>query len=446
MKRVKGKLTILTAAAACLLLLAAPCRADLLYTVQDDSYMNTALGIIHGSEAPVAPLISNMGGNAGQWLFSFVNADGNYRIGATLYTLGGNDIVNVYNPGKLSGWATEQAWRTPLREAVTTLHNTRAVEEMNGYLYATAYDIPIVCRITTKDDIYRQDKKYQYTCGGDKYNGHGEALVTYNNHVFAVFTGGQNEMSSTMGTYRPSELYKFDADLNFVASRDLHSKNTDGMTPGAYIKSGNTLYLCALGGAQPFGDVWNKDTCIEGINLDTMESETLITAEQMRAKDPTFGHMFFAIAEMNGKFYIQTTKWESIEDGGGGYDMRIYETTAERLASGDIGEPVKRFADDRGYRCGMLYDRGTEYLWVAAGYDLVRFDGTEWKMFDRNKIKGNISAYAVVSPEGNIDGKKPAWSGDDSGGGGCNCAAGGLALLAFAALALIREKAVKAKK
>ena len=92
-----------------LLVASLPARADLLFTRQDNNYANTALGIVQGAEAPVSPLISNMGGNAGQGLYPFRNADGNFRIAVTLYTGNGTDVIPIYNPGEQSQWAQPSA-------------------------------------------------------------------------------------------------------------------------------------------------------------------------------------------------------------------------------------------------------------------------------------------------------------------------------------------------
>ena len=64
----------------------APAGAELIFTRQDNSYANTALGIVLGDGAPIHPLVSNMGGNQGQGIYPFVNADGNFRVAITLYT------------------------------------------------------------------------------------------------------------------------------------------------------------------------------------------------------------------------------------------------------------------------------------------------------------------------------------------------------------------------
>ena len=69
--------------------------ADLLYTRQDNSNSNTELGIIQGNDDPVCPLVSNMGGYAGQRIYQFANSEGKQRLAVSLYTMGSNDVINM---------------------------------------------------------------------------------------------------------------------------------------------------------------------------------------------------------------------------------------------------------------------------------------------------------------------------------------------------------------
>lgn len=428
MKKIKIRLL---AALLCALLLAAPSYADLLFTRQDQAYSNTALGIFHGADGPVSPLVSNMGGNSGQGIYAFRNAEGAFRVAITLYTGNGTDVISIYDPGDQSSWSGTTAWERPIREAATTLHNTRMLVELDGNLYATAYDIPIICRITTAGDVYKQDTKYEYYSADSKYNGHGEALVAYNGNLYGIFTGGVNEMSATKGEYRPNELVKLDKDLNQIELVQMEGKNIDGFTPGAYAVSGSELYVTSLGGTQPFNGQWNTGSRIELVNLDTMEVSTLVTAEDINRIDPTFGHMIGAIAFAGDKIYIQAFKWTASEGAAGGFDIRIYETTAADLKNGDIGTLVKEFSGDYGYRVGLVYDEATKYLWAGVGYSIWRFDGTEWTEFDMNALKGIISAFTAVDNGGSLDPSTP--SGDSGGGGG----SGGCSSAAFPAVILV---------
>ena len=146
---------------ALLLFLSAPAGAELLFTRQDNSYANTALGIVLGDGNPIHPLVSNMGGNQGQGIYPFVNADGNFRVAITLYTLNGTDVINIHDPGPKENWSVPQTWNRPL-EAGTSLHNTRVLVTSGGSLYGTAYDIPTVNRVATRGDWYQEDKTYRY--------------------------------------------------------------------------------------------------------------------------------------------------------------------------------------------------------------------------------------------------------------------------------------------
>lgn len=441
------KMLRILAAALCLAAFSIPANADLLFTRQDNGYSNTALGIFHGTSAPVSPLISNMGGNAGQGLYSFKNADGAFRVAVSLYTGNGTDVISIYDPGEQQNWTQTSAWSAPIREATTTLHNTRALVELDGNLYATAYDIPIVSRITTAGDVYKQDMKYEYYHNDSKYDGHGEALVAYNGNLYGIFTGSDDPWNLTSGSYRLNELVKLDKDLSEVATVTMEGKNLDGFTPGAYCLKGSKLYVATMGGVQPFGDKWNTESRIEIVDLDTMEVETLVTAEDVNGIDSTFTHMFNSVIFAGDKIYIQAAKWTSQDEYAAGYSIRLYETTEDKLKEGDIGELVREFTGDYGYRVGLVYDEATKYLWVAAGYSIWRYDGSNWTEFDSDALKGNISAFAAVDNGGSMPGdseetQPPATDdgnggGGGGGGGGCNSGWGGSAILALAFVPVI---------
>ena len=73
-----------------LLFAAAPARADLLFTRQSSYSDPVSLGIIMGSESPFSPLQSNMGGNTGNRVLPFLDANGKLRIALTFYASTGN--------------------------------------------------------------------------------------------------------------------------------------------------------------------------------------------------------------------------------------------------------------------------------------------------------------------------------------------------------------------
>ena len=386
----------------------APAGAELIFTRQDNSYANTALGIVLGDGAPIHPLVSNMGGNQGQGIYPFVNADGNFRVAITLYTLNGTDVINIHNPGPKENWKVPQTWNRP-QEAGTSLHNTRILVTSGGYLYGTAYDIPTINRVSTRGDRYTEDKTYLYTPSSSGNKAHGEGLVAYGDALYAIFTEGHDVWNIAGGGYAPNRLVKLDKDLNVLANKPMLGKNLDGFTPGAYIRQGNLLYVATLGGVQPFGNTYNPDSCVEIVNLDTMDVSAPVTARRMKEKDPTFSHMFGAVASAWGKIYVQATQWVSEEEYKPGYSIRVYETTAERLAAGDLGTLLRDFKGKYGYRMGLVYDPERNYLWAGVGYSLWRYDGTNWREFDANALGGNISAYTAISlPTGPVNPPSPS--------------------------------------
>ena len=128
-----------------------------------------------------------------------------------------------------------------------------------------------------------------------------------------------------------------------------------------------------------------------------------VTAQAMNEKDPTFKHMFKAVVTAGDKVYVQATRWASEDAYKPGYSVRIYETTENALASGDLGKVIKEFTGDTGWSSSMLYDEENKAIWCGIGYDLWRYDGSAWKQYDQNALGGIISAFAAVT-------KEPTWA------------------------------------
>ncbi|MGN0881357.1 Synerg-CTERM sorting domain-containing protein [Cloacibacillus porcorum] len=407
-----------------------PASADLLYTRQDQSYSNTALGIIQGANDPVSPLVSNIGGNMGQGLYPFLNNNGKFRVAVSLYTINAKDVINIYNPGTQATWGNKGSWTWPLKEVTTTLSNIRGMTSTGDYLYGVAYDVPVVNRVTTANDSFAEDKVYTFVPDGQA-DAHGEGLTAYGGDIFAIFSQVEGD-PWTDGVYLPNKLVKFDSELNAVASMDMKGKNLDGSSPGSYVRSGKNLYVATLGGVQPFGDGWNPESCIEIVNLNTMEVSQAVSADTVSKSDPTFKHMFTALAVCGEKVYVQATRWTSVDPYTPGYNIRIYETSKDELAKGNIGTLIKTFAGEYGWRCALVYDDVTGYLWSGTGYSICRYDGSEWKEFNENSLGGIISAYVPMSAtDDQIDPEPTPDGGGSGGGGGCN---GGMGMMALAAL------------
>ena len=402
--------------------------ADLLYTRQDQYYSNTALGIIQGDGAPVSPLVSNMGGNYGQGIYQFTDANGESRVAISLYDGGASDVINIYNPGAASGWQSESAWNAPT-EVTTSLLNTRRIISSGSYLYGVSYDNYSVNRMSVSGNEYTEDTSVEYAEPGK--DTHGEALVAYDGSLYAIFSISSGDVW-TGATYYANKLIKFDEELNLEGTVEMEGKNLNGGSAGAYTLSDNKLYVATLGGEQHYNDTdWNPESSIEIVNLEDMTITQPVTARAVNSEDPTFKHMFQAVVIAGDKVYIQAVRWATE---GGGYSVRIYETTKSALASGDLGEVIKEFTGDYGWSWGMLYDAENEALWCSVGYDLWRYDGSEWKQYDQDALGGNISAFAPIMTS--VD---PAPAPSNGGGGGCNGGFGALALIAVAFVPMARR-------
>lgn len=396
-RRIYAAFIFMLLAAFCI---ASSASADLLYTRQDQSYANTALGIIQGDGAPVSPLVSNLGGNQGQGIYQFTDGNGESRVAVSLYTSGGaSDVINIYNPDASSNWAEASAWNAPV-DVTTSLLNIRRIVSSGSYLYGISYDNYSVNRMAASGDRYAEDKTDSYTEAGKAT--HGEALVAYNRNLYAIFSVASGDVWKN-GTYLANKLVKFDEELNRVQTVEMKGKNLDGGAAGAYTLSGNKLYVATLGGVQQFNTNWNPESSIEIVNLDDMTITQPVTARAMNAKDPNFKHMFKAVVTAGDKVYVQATRWASEDAYKPGYSVRIYETTENALASGDLGKVIKEFTGNTGWSSSMLYDEENKAIWCGIGYDLWRYDGSAWKQYDQNALGGRISAFAAVT-------KEPSWA------------------------------------
>lgn len=413
--------------------------ADLLYTRLDNSYSNTELGIIQGNDDPVCPLVSNMGGNAGQRIYQFANSEGKQRLAVSLYTMGSNDVINIYDLDSPDSLIDTSAWKEPVSEATSSLQNVHSLASSGSYLYGIAYDNSYISRITTENDSYTEDKTYQYVDenGADI---HGEAVVAHGGNVYAIFSSATGDVWSD-GQYNHNKLIKFDADLNVLDTVEMKGKNLNGGTEGGYVLSDGKLYVATLGGVQKYdGAEWNPESSIEIVDLESMTVSQPVTAQAMNEKDPTFKHMFSAVAVDGDTVYVQAVRWQS-EETDDEYSIRIYKTTKEALKSGDLGELVEDFGDHDGYKTGMLYDEDADALWCGIGYDLQRYDVTkgEWKQYGSQALGGNLSAFAVLAKDTTPAGPDTP-SGSGGSGGGCNGGFAALSLIALAPLALLRRR------
>lgn len=440
----KKKLSILALVLAFAVAFAGTANAELFFITLDNSYSNTSLGVVKNDFTPIPNLVENMGGNSGHGIYPFVNMNGQFRMAVSLYTYGAGvpDTINIYAPGDPSGWDNPAQWRAPLKEVVTDLQNIRKLIDCDGYLYGIAYDVPVIVRINTLNDSYVQDKRFEYEAqleekiGGEDvvFDVHAEGIFEYNGYIFVIFTASHDPWGDAL--YKKNVLCKFDKALNLIETFEMAGKNLDGFTRGSYTVAGSRLIATSLGGKQPYDFTLNEESCIEVINLDRLYSEQVITAKQVNEADGDFTHMFCAAAAApDGKVYIQAKRADSMMMT---FEIRIYETTMDKLLAGDIGELLYETEEWSafGYLAGLEYDPLAKRLWCAEGWNFKGYDGNEWVDIGAREVKGNHSSFAVVYPKGNL---VPYVPGYDSGGGGCNTGFGALLLLSLLPLAAVRR-------
>jgi Synergist-CTERM protein sorting domain-containing protein len=446
----KKRATIIALILAFALALAPAACADILFTKTGNNPGDPVeIGLIEGEGTVTKTLVSNLGGSSGHTITSFTDASGDFRVAVSLYTYGTNtpDTINIYSPGPKENWSTPETW-TPIQEFKDhSLQNVRGFAGMGDFLYGVAYDKPAVSKILASGSEYTEVAVYDdFTppAGADAIRT--EGIAAYNGNVYVVASCSSGDIGSAVkGKYLNNVIYKFDRDLNLVASADLEGVNFDGWTRGASMRVGNRLITANIGGVQPGNAnpaALVEKSSVEVINLDTLKSEKLITAREVNEADATFRHMFSAVtAAPDGTVFIQAKQFVSDEYGflpliG----IRIYKTTPEKLAEGDLGDVMYDSDLDMypmGYLAGMEYDGDSGLLWIAEGWNFKSWDGSEWSDFGAMTIGGNHAGFAVIKPEGNMEPMPPLPEPAKSGSsGGCNAGFGALLLLALTPLCL----------
>ena len=398
MKTRAQKFKILLSALLVILLAAAGASADLLFTRQTTYSDPVLLGIITGSQAPFSPLQSNMGGNQGNGIRPFLDAEGRLRVALTFYTgVGGStpDVVDVFDPGPRSAWTVPSNWNRPLKQFTCSVKNIRAMATIGNYLYATGYDKAVISRVVMTNDAYAENKVWAHPEIRGK---HGEGLFSYNGYLYAIITDTAGDPMQPSVAYGPNQIWKFDKDLNVIASADMTGRNMDGQNDGVYTRVGSKLYVCSFGGYQVTDGGYNEKTTIEVCDLETLESTLLARGEETHARFPEWYYMFSGLAFINGRVFLHGTTWTAPEGVQGSHQMVVYETTEEKLAAGDIGTRIGSFAGSYGIQMGFNYDPDTGYLWARAGDGLARYDGgSSWTLFSAADLKGTLSAAAPLS-------------------------------------------------
>lgn len=399
--RIKKATTRLFALFLALLVFALPASADILFTRQSSYRDPVSLGIISGAYSPYSPLQSNMGGNAGNGIFPFLDANGDLRIALSFYAA--QDTIAIYDPGAEINWTKPANWNVPVKEFTCSVSNVRAMARIGAYLYVTCYDKPIISRVVMTNDAYAEDKTWTHqgtwvpATQEYVFTQHGEGLFAYNGYLYAIFSDTANAWDPNV-KYGPNQIWKFDKNLNVIASADLKGGNLDGQTGSAYTRDGNKLYLTSLGGYQVTTGGYNTSSTLEIVDLDTLKSTRIMTGAD--AQEKTGGdwqYMFTGVALSGDKVYLHGTAWTVIHGKQGNHEMVVYETTKSKLASGDIGTRIGLFNGNYGIQKGFCYDHTTGYLWAYEGDSIQRYDGgTSWTKFSMDDLKGSLTAAAPI--------------------------------------------------
>lgn len=409
--------------ALCMALAVSPAMADILYTASTN-WNTDRFGIIRGDEEPTKDVVTNLGGDAGSGVFSFKNADKEARVAVSQYAYAGNDTVWFYDPETTD-------WSAPLQEAVSPVKNVHHMVAEGNYLYASGYDDASVGRFDMTSDAFTPDDK-TFTCTPDEpgYTAHAERLAAYNGSVYAIFTASSGSYPNYVYAYH--KIVKLKEDLTEEASAALKGKNLDGANVGSTLQIGKDLYVASLGGSQDTSGLFNSDSMIEKVDLETLTSETLITAADAAEKDKEWGYNFYGLAKDGAKIYVMAACWNGNWPESGTDNVQIYETSAEKLAAGDLGEKIATLSTKTGYSLGIEYDSESKLLWVSAGDSIYKYDGTNFTEFDKTALGGDMAKFAALKAS---EVTPPA---DDKSSGGCNSGFGALALLAL--LPLIASK------
>lgn len=100
----KKRSFIATVLALCVLLVAVPAMADMLYTAGSELYMADRMGLISGKNAPAKDINTAVSASGGTNVFPFYNeAKGAARVAIAQNSYGTTDTVWVFDPSTGSG-------------------------------------------------------------------------------------------------------------------------------------------------------------------------------------------------------------------------------------------------------------------------------------------------------------------------------------------------------
>lgn len=378
--------------------------AELFYTLTD--YATGTIGRISGTESPQTSVIQNLNGDP--FVFAFYDLNGKPRIAGVSRDswVANGDEWKVYNPFAGTGWnsSPEAEFLTKYIEgdyASTVDGNVHAVATIGDYMYLAywgntynSFGQDHSSKLVKLDMANNYEKVAEYLYEPDPNYSPSDSnsiaancadVYAYNGKIYGVYTGYKgNQYADT------SVVIEFDQDLNPLRTCNLAALNIYG----AQCFSRGKLYISSVGGSVYGTEPTNPLSCVEVVDLESMTAETLVTTASMQKADQSWKLNFGGVAVTDdGTIYLQCFYFSMSELT---YPMKIFKTTYEKLKSGDIGDLVKEISFS-GWSLGMVYDKYTKLLWVAAGTDLYRYDGSSWVTFDSTALGGNIYNLAITS-------------------------------------------------
>jgi hypothetical protein len=398
MRRVKRKYLALFFLSLAVFALAAvfpgAAGADIFYA--SSNYSTGSAGVITKSGAAYSvrkDVVSNFGVDAAG--LTFKDHNGAVRAMIREYQYGPNDTVYVWNPAD---------WKRPIVNTKEWGSNIHAATSRGQYLYLVTYesykdgssaqDTGEVVRVDMKNG-YKADKRFQYKAftnsAGFEASPHGEAVVTFNGKVYAMF--GISYMG--VNEYEPTEVIEFDADLNRLRSVKLidgaGNIGKNAMRMAAY---GGKLYVANMGGYQgpdSWGDIWEVD-------LAGMTARQVLDGHDLpysvNGKSVNVG-MYGIDFASDGTAFILTGSYGSDYT----FRARLFVTSASRLAAGDAGSPVHEYTGQSGYSWDILWDEEGATLWCMAGKSLEARSkgGALARAFTPSEMGDNIYSIALLN-------------------------------------------------
>lgn len=425
-------------------------EADIFYAASN--YSTGSVGTVTGQGSALTVHKNqyvNLNGDAAG--FSFKDHEGRTRLLTRERFSGRDDTVRVFDPSDFS--------RPILNVNSWGAANIHSAASMGQYLYLTTYESyapnsPVentgeVVRVDMADG-YTADMSYNYerqNRQGQTYNPHGEGLYAEGGYLYALFGLSTGQAID----YAPSEIVKFDADLNIVGKVALDDGAHQGQNALRMAYYGGKLYVTCVGGYQgpnSWGDIWEVD-----ISGDEMAAPRRILdghdmTYQSGGENVAIG-MYSIQFSPDGAAYILTGSYSQAYD----FRGRLYVTTAANLANGNPGSLRQEYSEaSAGFSWDLVYDNGSGVLWCMVGKWLEArdADGVLVRRFTPGELGDNIYSISEIFRDEGLpqDPQDPSGGGEASGGeggGGCSSGTPAAALLS-AFLASFAYAALKSPK